>query len=294
MIKSKYFYYIILILVIFITFFNFFILKPIFYTKEQKFFPRINVSKIEITESEIDQKIQELEENIKISSADLTKNVDLGIYYYLKGQKFYDKAINILDNAWRMGALDERIFYYLGNMYSFLKLYNFAIIEYRKFLNNHPDDLEVQIQLANTYYFAKKFDDAIMMYENIINTDKENVVAMTNLATIYFEKENYSEAQNLFLKVKEICNKKNIIEPKNVNLYIGKIYYLNKNYSLALEYFKNELDLYQEKNLEAQIYLAKTYFELKDDFNTQQYAKEVLKIIPDNKEMKFLLSKIKK
>ncbi|MFQ3675740.1 MAG: hypothetical protein SNJ64_04275, partial [Endomicrobiia bacterium] len=199
----------------------------LFLYPKKKFFPRTSQINT-LSEEKIEQEILKLEEHLNIVPNDLDKNVELGIYYFIKGPKFYDKAINILDNAWRMGALDERIFYYLANMYEFLKLYNFAIMEYKKYLNNVKNDIEVEIRLANLYYITSKPDDAIMIYENILKNDTNNIIAMTNLATIFFEKQNYSDARDYLIRVKDICKKNGIVVPKNVNFYLGRIHFLNK------------------------------------------------------------------
>jgi tetratricopeptide (TPR) repeat protein len=260
---------------------------------KKTFFPRGNQVDT-LPQEKIDSEIAKLEEYLNLNPNDLHKTVDLGIYYFLKGPKFYDKSINILDNAWRMGALDERIFYYLGNMYEFLKLYNFAIMEYKKYLNNVKNDIETQIRLGNLYYLTSKLDDAIMMYEDILRKDKNNIIAMTNLATIFFEKKDYTDAKEYLTKVKDVCKKKSIVEPKNVNFYLGKIDFFEKNYVSAIKWFKEELNLYPENSTEVKVFLTKTFFEMKDYPNTILYGKEVLKVNPDNKEIKILISKIPK
>lgn len=257
--------------------------------KRSKFFPK-SLSEVKLTESQIDERISRLEQEFRIGE-NFEKDIELGIYYYLKGPKFYDKAINIFENIWRDGCLDERIFYYLGNMYEFLKLYNFATREYKKYLNNVKDDVEVKIRLANLYYLTKNINDAMALYESILSRDNKNVVSLSNIATIHFENKNYLEAEQYFLKVKDICKKLNITEPKYVNFYLGKIKFINKDYKAAIDFFKRELEINNERNVDVLTFLMNSFYEVKDYDSAREVAEKLIKISPKDKNIKKILNK---
>ncbi len=262
------------------------------YTPQKEFFPRVNEARI-YSEETIDKKIDVLETQVNLNPDNPRNKVDLGILYFLKGPQYYDKAINLLDASWRQGLSDKRIFYYLGYMYEFLKLYNFAIEEYKKYLTNDPEDLEINIKLANVYYYTGRIDDAIEQYYNILNRHKDNIVVLTNLGTIYFEKGEYSDAQECFAKVKNLCRKKNIVVPAKVNFYLGKIFFLNNNYHSAKQYLEEELSSSPE-DVETQSLLAQTYAILNDRQNAISLCEKVLQKDPKNKKIRLLLYNLKK
>jgi tetratricopeptide (TPR) repeat protein len=284
--KKPFLAFLILILLVFLIF--------LFYNLKSKkvFFPRgkeIENIKEEVINSKIDKLLRELNfspENTKIM-------VELGIYYFLKGPQFYDKSINLLHKAWQLGNTDTRIFYYLGSMYEFLNLNNLAINEYKKFLNNHPEDLEVNLKIANLYFKTGKVEDALNNYFYILKKDKTNIIALTNIGFIYFSRNELDNANEYFLKVKEICKKNKLPEPKNINFYLGKIFFLNKDFDKAKLFFEQERLLYPQ-NIENNLMLAKTYFELKDFQNSAEFVKQLLKDIPKNKELLELKNKLKK
>ncbi|MFN3551050.1 MAG: tetratricopeptide repeat protein [Endomicrobiia bacterium] len=256
------------------------------------FFPREN-SNIVINKEKIEKNIEKLQSELNYSPENVKIMVELGIYYFLKGPDFYDKSINLLYKAWQSGSTDIRTFYYLGVMYEFLNLYNLAINEYKKFLINIPNDIEVNLRLGNLYYKTGKLDDAINVFTYVLKKDKNNIIALTNLGFIYFSREEFNDAQEYFLKAKNICNKKNLIEPKNLNFYLGRIYFNNKNFETAKKYFEQEYKNYPD-NLENNLMLAKTYYELKDLKATLALVQQIQKDYPKHKDLLELQKKIKK
>ncbi len=263
-----------------------FSLKP-----KKVFFPRENEIKI-IDEDKIDAEINNLSSKLESSSEDVNLMVELGIRYFIKGPQFYDKSINLLYKAWKLGSTDIRIFYYLGCMYEFLKLYNMAVDEYKKFLTNVPDDIEVLVRLGNLYYKLGKTVDSIKIFDYVLQKDKNNIIALSNLGFIYFNQNQIDKAQELFNQVLAISKKKNIIEPKNVNYYLGQIFYNNKNYDTAKTYLLREQQLYPD-NIENSLLLVKTYIAVQEYQNAYDLGTQLLEITPENRELKLLLKKLK-
>jgi len=264
--------------------------------KKKVFFPRENEIKV-INENNIKEKIEYLNKKLKSSLEDTKEEtnilVELGIYYFLRGHQFYDKAINCFYTAWKLGSTDIRIFYYLGCMYEFLKLYDLAIEEYKKFLRNMPNDKEVIIRLGNLYFQTKRIEDAIKMYEKVLKMDKNNVVALTNLGVVYYNNKEISNAIEYFNKVLTISKKKNIVEPRNVNFYLGKIFFENKNYQTAKEYLETEYKKYPD-NLENIFLLIKTYYFLKEYDNAYQLIQQIKEFVPENREIVVIQRELKK
>lgn len=263
----------------------FFSIKP-----RHTFFPRESELKV-VDEKKIDREIEKLSSKLS-SFTDTNKEyvntmVELGIYYFIKGHQFYDKSINLLYEAWKLGSSDIRIFYYLGCMYEFLNLNTLAIEEYKKFLTNVPDDEEVLVRMGNLYYKLNDLENAVKYYLKVLNKNKDNVIALSNLGFIYFTQKQVDKAQECFLKVLEISKKKNIIEPKNVNYYLGQIFFNNSNYETAIKYLNREQEKYPD-NINNSLLLVKSYYNIRDYKNAYTLTEQLLEVIPDNKELKKL------
>lgn len=258
------------------------------------FFPRENEVKV-LNEAKIEEEIELLSKQLSEENQqpNLESMVKLGIYYFIKGHQYYDKAINLLYDAWKLGSTDIRIFYYLGCMYEFLKLYELAAQEYVKFLNNLPQDIEVLLRLGNVYYKQNKVEEAKKIYNKILKIEKDNIVAIANLGYIFFDQSNYDLAQEYFIKAIEIAKKKNLEIPRNISFYLGKIFYINKNFEAAKSYFEKEKEKYPD-NIENSIYLAKTYYGLKNFKDSYLLIKELVEIVPQDKELKRLKYKLEK
>lgn len=283
--KNKFIFILPVILFIIILFLFIFIPR-------KTFFPREGELKV-VDETLVDKKIDKLITKLNSSSESLDTMVELGIYYFLKGPKYYDKAINFLHNAWKLGSTDIRIFYYLGCMYEFLKLYELATVEYTKFLRNLPNDIEVLIRLGNVYYKMNKINEALNCFNKVLQQDKNNIIALANIGFLYFENKNFDKAQEYLLSVVKVLNRKKIVEPKNVNHYLGKIFYYNKNYQTAKEYFLKEQKNYPD-NIENSLFLVKTFYQLGEFKDAYDLILQLKEITPKNKELLTLEKEIRR
>lgn len=262
--------------------------------KDEIFFPRESEIKF-LNDAKIEQEIEFLSKRLSNEDGEVNlKNmVNLGIYYFIKGHQYYDKAINLLYDAWKLGSTDTRIFYYLGCMYEFLKLYELAAVEYIKFLNNSPQDIEVLLRLGNVYYKQNKKEESKNVYNKVLKIEKDNIIAIANLGYIYFDQKDYDLAQEYFLRVFEIAKKKNLEIPRNVSFYLGRIFYINKNFEAAKNYFEEEKEKYPD-NVENLTYLAKTYYELKNFRESYSIVKELIEILPNDKGLRQLKHRLEK
>ena len=107
------------------------------------------------------------EARLKENPQDIAALIQLGMLHFEKGKESYIEAINELEEARDLGALDSRIFYCLGTMYQEMGLYPFALDEYKRFLRNHPEDKEVRLLLAKLLYQQKRFPEAVAEYERL-------------------------------------------------------------------------------------------------------------------------------
>ena len=107
------------------------------------------------------------QERLKVNPQDLTTLVELGTLHFEKGKEFYPDAINELEEARDLGALDPRVFYCLGIMYQEVGLYSFALDEYKRFLRHYPDDKEIRLLEAKLLYKQKDFPEAVSEFERL-------------------------------------------------------------------------------------------------------------------------------
>lgn len=130
----------------------------------------------------LDAAIAADEAALKENPDDLKALTNLGLRYYLKGPGSYAEAINDLEDARNMGALDARIFYCLGIMYQNLGLYPFALENYERYLRNRPDDKKIALLDAKLLYQSGRFAEAAAAYKRLEPRDPDNPVLAENLA----------------------------------------------------------------------------------------------------------------
>lgn len=113
---------------------------------------------------ELDRRLEELLQTLKKDPQDIRALAESGMLLFQKGKDHYPEAINALEEARRLGALDARLFYYLGVMYQEEGLYPFAVAEYQKFLRHFPEDREVRMLAGKLFYQAGQFEDSLAQY----------------------------------------------------------------------------------------------------------------------------------
>ena len=112
--------------------------------------------------------------------------------YLLKGdsllaEKRYREAARVFDAGWAVAPERElalRRFRVARRMHQGDKAY--AILE--GWMQKHPDDDRVALELATAYQMDGEFDKAIGYYEQVVRAQPDNAVALNNLAWMYGEK----------------------------------------------------------------------------------------------------------
>jgi tetratricopeptide (TPR) repeat protein len=116
---------------------------------------------------QLNASIAAAQERLKGNPHDIATLVELGTLHFEKGKEFYPDAINELEDARELGALDPRIFYCLGIMYQEVGLYPYALDEYRRFLRHYPDDKEIRMLAAKLLYKQGEYTEAVSEYERL-------------------------------------------------------------------------------------------------------------------------------
>ena len=241
----------------------------------------------------LDQKLGRLEERIKADPNDIRALFEAGFYKFQKGPQSYIDAIANLETARTKGFADIRTFYYLGRMYQAVGLYDFALEEYQRFLNNRPDDLEVGLLTAKLLFSSGKYPQAEKAYEDLDARHPKNISVLENLALSRWKN---GEDPKPALGILAGLGAEAVFRAGYV---AGRIDYDNKDYAAAalkLESAAAELGKYPEFSDKAGLYqmLSDSYVKLKSEAQAIAALNELLKISPANAEARSLLARLTK
>lgn len=130
---------------------------------------------------QLNAQITSAQERLKANPQDISALVELGTLLFEKGKDSYVDAINDLEEARDLGALDPRVFYCLGIMYQEEGLFSFALVEYQRFLRHYPEDKEIRMLMAKLYYRMGMFPEAVGEYERLKFTNPGDPLVEENL-----------------------------------------------------------------------------------------------------------------
>ncbi len=228
--------------------------------------------------------------------------------YYLKarvqkalGNK--DKAIEYLNKA----VLFDNTFLYtnlaksLGvktapkatkEMYDILALeslysgnINNAIINYKKFLEFEPDNIDALNSLSDLYIKNKELNKAKLTVEEALRVKPNSIWAYLNEAKIY-ELNNPAKVEPTLLKAYKI-NPNN----KEVILKLGNYYLLQKDFFQSKKYFENLITI-DDTSYEGYFGYIYSLVELGELSKAQTYIRKMNHVKQKNGEIDFLLAKI--
>jgi tetratricopeptide (TPR) repeat protein len=130
---------------------------------------------------QLNAQISSAQDRLKANPQDISALVELGTLLFEKGKDSYVDAINDLEEARDLGALDPRVFYCLGIMYQEEGLYPFALTEYQRFLRHYPEDKEIRMLAAKLYYRMGMFSEAVGEYERLKFSNPSEALIEENL-----------------------------------------------------------------------------------------------------------------
>lgn len=143
------------------------------------------------------------QERLKANPQDISALVELGTLLFEKGRDSYVEAINALEEARDLGAMDPRIFYCLGIMYQEEGLFPFALTEYKRFLRHYPEDKEVRLYAAKLYYRMGLFPEAVSEYERLKFQDPDDALIEENLGLSLWGGKQLDRAVGSFTALRE-------------------------------------------------------------------------------------------
>lgn len=193
---------------------------------------------------------------------------------------------------------NDKLNYYLGVSYFYLKKYDKALLYLKKISN--PLFLKyfdpVNYYIGTIYYDKGDFENAFQFYNSIVNNKdiiKNKINFYYNFAVCQVKSGNYNIAINLLKKGLDFLNNELKTEIKKRNYYIpfyiyslANVYYLNNQYDLALQHFSKIVKNYPDFELadDSIFYSGKIYFDNKDYINSK---KEFLSLIYNYKDSEF-------
>lgn len=196
------------------------------------------------------------------------------IKYYEEGE--YDKALEILNKQLSI-VEDPDAYNYVGKIYQEKGEIELAIKNFEKALEFKPDFFEVNYELGKIYYSMNDFKNAskYLTKASSIHTDDVEVLNLT--AETYKKVGHSDDAVILFEKILEL-------EPNNsfANAKIGEIYFQRLDYSKAIQYFEDSIQITYDENVA--LMLAKSYFEINNYPSALDVIREILAVNKDNKK----------
>ncbi len=239
------------------------------------------------------RRLVELRRRLEAEPDDIQALAESGRLKYQLGQPSYIEAIADLERARALGLADVRSFYYLGSMYQAVGLYEFSAQEYRKFLNNYPQDEEVRMLLAKLSYSSGDYAGAIREYETLLKDGRQDPVLQENLLLSRWKnKQDYSKPM-FDLRA---------LGPAGAFLgdYAeGRIKYELKDYQTAHALLKKAVEAVPSagafSDLAGLYWLAAdSAYRDKDEEASYAYLQELVKLSPGHEEGRVLLAKLEK
>lgn len=186
------------------------------------------------SESRLDAAIASAQEKLKADPQDLGALVDLGAFHFKKGKEFYADAINELEEARDLGALDARVFYCLGLMYQEVGLYPFALDEYRRYLRHYPEDKEIRMLTAKLLYKQGRYAEAVSDFERLKFRHPGDALVGENLGLSLWGAKEAARALETF----ELLRASGGPPAKRADYYIGQIHLEAGRLEQALEHLQ--------------------------------------------------------
>ena len=239
----------------------------------------------------LDRKLAGLGERIKNDPGDIRAFFEAGILKFQKGPDSYIDAISDLETARSGGLADIRTFYYLGRMYQAVGLYDFSLAEYRRFLNNRPEDFEVRMLAAKLLFSSGKYPEAVREYETLSAGHPGDILVLENLSLSRWKNK---QDPGPVLDVMRGLGPEAVFRAGYVS---GRMAYENKNYAAAaplLELAAARSPEYRDFSELAGVYsmLSDSYIRLKSDAAAIAALNELLKINPTDSEARSQLARL--
>lgn len=203
-----------------------------------------------------------LSDRVRQNPEDVSSLVHLGILQFQKGRPHTLEAMRHLEQARQMGALDKRIFYYLGLMYQEEGLYPFAVREYERFLVHEPRDLEVRLLLAKLLYQDENVERALFHYEKLRELHPDDPIVLENLALCLLKAGRREPAGEILEKLSGSSGE----AASRAHFHLGELAFASGDFAAASAHFSASLPASDPKEPASEAETARVYERLAQSY----------------------------
>ncbi|MBN2545012.1 MAG: tetratricopeptide repeat protein, partial [Spirochaetes bacterium] len=202
---------------------------------------------------------------------------NLGIIYHDK--KEYEKAIEYYNRGIMLNPYSHQQYYNLAYAYHKLNKLDDAVINYKKAIDLRKNYLSAINNLARALMDQKKFIEAESYIKLAIKYNPDYPHAYLAYGDLYLEQGKYNEAEEYYKKV-------DILIPDNplAGNKLAVLYTVKKDYDKAIGILNGIIEK-DQKNIQANLQLAKIYKQLNNQEKFKFYFNKVMEIDPSDKDV---------
>jgi tetratricopeptide (TPR) repeat protein len=194
----------------------------------------------------------------------------LGIFYTRK--KKYTEAINNFKKALQIDFSLTEAHYNLAVLYMERNEYNMALSHFKEVVLANPDDHETYYLMGICCIHNNMEEDAESFFSESHRLKPESIQPAVSLCKLLIKKNNYTKAKNILLYI--LMSDPSLPE---VNLLLGIIYKIQRNYSRAMHYLRKTL-LKDTNNIEAYNLLGECCVEVGMDKQAETFFAMAIKL----------------
>jgi tetratricopeptide (TPR) repeat protein len=194
-------------------------------------------ARIVLAPAEADRRATTARLTLQSNPEDFSALSDLAVALYQKGPESYVEAMNALEKARSLGAVDPMLFFYAGVMYDALGLPQYAANDLKKYLRHYPQDYEALVRLGNVYFHGENYEEAEALYHDAVALWKKDPTVWFNYGVVGVKRGNLDQAEKCFGEVTRLAGSL----PAGGLFELGEIERLKGNDERAADFYQQEL-----------------------------------------------------
>lgn len=207
----------------------------------------------------------------KYPESSFTPEIQYRIAEHYFNIKKYETAIKEFERfiaKYPRHELIDNAYYWIGISYFNLSKFSEAINSFKTLVEKFPDSKFVEramFKIANAYYKMRDYTNALQYYSSFIEKYKNSDLtddAYFNIAMTYKRLDKDEDAKIWYKKLIDEFKNSNLYERAHMNL--GYILQDSKQYDEAIDVFKKVVNMKGKKAVEAQFWIADSYYYKKD------------------------------
>lgn len=191
-----------------------------------------------------------------------------------------EKALSLGEEALARNPDNLELRSIMGGLFFATQAYDKAAREYETIIAGDPKNLVARLYLATIYAQEKKYVQAEDAYQKLLEIDPENIIGMYYYAKTLMQMERWADAENLLQKT---ITQRPAFEAAWQSL--GSLYETTKRYDDAIALYRRYLDQ-NPARINYRSKIAEMHKKAGRPEEAQKELEEVLKITPDNREVR--------